>query len=161
MSERHNYFMAIMAYLLCYSSRSSKVSSQALLYVGAIDLSIKAAQYGFSASEDILNIFAQIEQGASEKAISEFLKNILLQAQKAHKVVDETLGRFRAVRQSFHEVSIFPGVSTSPTLIAESKNRLSKSAKTTATAVHIAQVCGSSLPFHAFLTRFLQNSCNG
>jgi len=77
-----------------------------MVYVGAIDLSIKAARYGYGASEDILKILEQIEQNTNHEDISAFLQNILLHAQNAHRTVDDTLDKFRSVRQNLFEVRV-------------------------------------------------------
>ncbi|KAF9537171.1 hypothetical protein CPC08DRAFT_551224 [Agrocybe pediades] len=85
---------------LCQQDKlnSSRLSEKALVYVGAIDSSINAAQYGYDVCEDVIRMAELIKDNAAEAEVSEFAANVLLQAQNAHERVMGTLEKFRDFR---------------------------------------------------------------
>ncbi|KAF4612249.1 hypothetical protein D9613_004056 [Agrocybe pediades] len=78
--------------------QQDKLSEKALVYVGAIDSSINAAQYGYDVCEDVIRMAELIKDNAAEAELSKFAENVLLQAQNAHERVKGTLEKFRDVR---------------------------------------------------------------
>lgn len=58
-------------------------------------------------SEDIILLSESLNSGASDRDLSEFAEDMLLKAQNAHRRVDDTLSKFRNVRQEVLEVRTF------------------------------------------------------
>jgi hypothetical protein len=79
------------------------IAAQALDYVGAIDLSVDAAQKAYSVAEEAVSLGALIPKSTLDEH-QRYLVGMLELARNGHNIAVKTLQKFKGVREHVHAV---------------------------------------------------------
>lgn len=89
--------------ILCRAIGHKHISDKARTYLGAIEDSVNAAQFGYSVAKDAICLLKTVDAG--EKGECDKYARILLEhAAEAHQCASESHQKFRHVRQELIQV---------------------------------------------------------